>query len=502
MSADFLRFKNKAFAIRLIRSILSGLALGGVVGGILLLLGKREVMAYMPVLSFLLMGFFALFSGAGIFILLKTSEKKIAKRLDEELGLSERLQTMVEFKESDTPMAKVQREDAEDRLANIKTSSYKAKKIWIDISAFVIGMALIVVGIVIKDSREKEPPITVVPFEISDMQIAGINELISYVDSSGMEEMYKTVISSELSKLLEELKAADTEPKMQAALADSITVIALATYDSSSVMEITTALFETSDPMARELARLLNTGYWQEPDWGDYAEKMKDFKESFNFVSDNSSEILEEEKIADIKWKIETLVLKSENALNISGVNENDQLYKTVMNLTKKRTSEEDSFGFSDIKDKADTLSYEEITALVNSMLEESSEKIYSVLALQKVNSNVGEYVLKKLSVLFNVPIPAFERANLKESSTGGESSDDNPSVGGGGVGEGVEYGSNDLVLDPISGKYVEYGTLYSAYNALMIEKLGSEQCSYTEEQKKAIEKYFALLYSGFKDDN
>ena len=110
--------------------------------------------------------------------------------------------------------------------------------------------------------------------------------------------------------------------------------------------------------------------------------------------------------------------------------------------------------------------------------------------------------------MLFSVPIPAFERPDFVKNgeniNTGDQNHDDkendNPSNSGG-VGEGVQFGSDDLVLDPLTGEYVEYGTLYAKYNTLMIEKLGDEKYGYTEEQKKAIEKYFALLYSGFQDE-
>ena len=69
----------------------------------------------------------------------------------------------------------------------------------------------------------------------------------------------------------------------------------------------------------------------------------------------------------------------------------------------------------------------------------------------------------------------------------------------GGGVGDGAIFGSNDLVLDPVTGQYVEYGTLLDKYYAVVFEKL--QNGSYNDEQKKMIENYFALLYGGIKKD-
>ena len=130
------------------------------------------------------------------------------------------------------------------------------------------------------------------------------------------------------------------------------------------------------------------------------------------------------------------------------------------------------------------------------------TEELYAVISAQKVNTNVGEHALKRLEMLFGMPAPAFERPVFAADS-GGNADDDNKDEDGpyqGGVGEGVVFGSDDLVLDPFTGKYVEYGTLYAKYNAIMNEKLGDEGYGYTEAQKKAIEKYFALLYGGFKN--
>ena len=75
---------------------------------------------------------------------------------------------------------------------------------------------------------------------------------------------------------------------------------------------------------------------------------------------------------------------------------------------------------------------------------------------------------------------------------------DESESSGGdGGIGEGATYGSNDIVIDPLTGEPIEYGKLLDKYNAIMYEKLEGD--SYTEEQKEAIKKYFDLLWSGLE---
>ena len=119
---------------------------------------------------------------------------------------------------------------------------------------------------------------------------------------------------------------------------------------------------------------------------------------------------------------------------------------------------------------------------------------------------DVGEYTITKLSTLFLVPAPEFERPDfvkynqtIDDSVKDDNNDDENSGSEGGGVGEGSVFGSNDLVLDPITGEYVEYGTLLDKYYAVVFEKL--QNGSYSDEQKKMIENYFALLYGGLKKE-
>jgi len=49
-------------------------------------------------------------------------------------------------------------------------------------------------------------------------------------------------------------------------------------------------------------------------------------------------------------------------------------------------------------------------------------------------------------------------------------------------------------------GEYVEYGVILDKYYKLMFGKLENGQ--YTDEEKKAIEKYFDILYGGFDNKN
>ena len=67
-------------------------------------------------------------SGASILfglllLILYPTKIKAARRLDKELALNQKVQTMIEFKDSDTQMAQLQRIDAQYSLPSIKVKS-------------------------------------------------------------------------------------------------------------------------------------------------------------------------------------------------------------------------------------------------------------------------------------------------------------------------------------------------------------------------------------------
>ena len=109
---------------------------------------------------------------------------------------------------------------------------------------------------------------------------------------------------------------------------------------------------------------------------------------------------------------------------------------------------------------------------------------------------------MTRLASLFKVPLPEFERPEFVKtgesveiggSSSGEDNNENKPSDGG--VGEGATFGSDDLVLDPLTGKLGPLGDLIHKYYAIMNEKLDGDL--YTEEQKAIIKKYFDMLYYG-----
>ncbi|MBR2929730.1 MAG: hypothetical protein IKC32_00740 [Clostridia bacterium] len=501
MGEHFRRFKDEAFIIRTVKSALWALGAAAFGSGTILLLGKLELM---PILVWLaiLVGCASCACGFLLaFLLLRTSDRQLAVRLDEELMLDERLETMVEYINETGAIYELQRRDAEAALADIPARRMRKGRVWIPIIALLVGVAMLVSGILVPDMREVEPPPEVVPFELSVIQRAGINELISYVDTSPMDEPYKTEIKDDLTSLLSALELATTLPEMQTALAKAITDITESTRESSSLKEILEALWDGADEPTKQLVASLNSSKGTTYDWGTFAEEYEKLLPLYLYRGE--PEATDEEKLTDVRWLLESLSMRIKGALNASGIPETDSLHSALTELCLFDGLNKDGervLGIDGIYTSEAIDSYAELEAAVRAMHEALADRLFSASLGLKENSDTGEFVLRKLSVLFGVEIPPFERPDLDDEGSGEEDKEDGTSQGGG-IGGGNEYGSRDLVLDPITGRYVEYGTLYAAYNAIVNDRTAPGYTLYTEEQKKIIKDYFDLLYTGF-DDN
>ena len=89
MSGNFLKFKRRLQAIRIVRSAMAGVAAGMSFGGVALLLSKLAVIDYEPIVA-LYIGIGVLLISSGLFFLLSgRSDKAFAEELDSEFGLNQ-----------------------------------------------------------------------------------------------------------------------------------------------------------------------------------------------------------------------------------------------------------------------------------------------------------------------------------------------------------------------------------------------------------------------------
>ncbi len=501
MSEQFLKFKKRLRAICLIRALLVGLSAGMAVGGGMLLLWKTAVLEFDPIIS-LIAGLIALAAAGGITYLLgRKSNKALAGELDAKFNLKARVQTMIAYGGEEGDMIALQREDADRALSKIRVKEYKFKGLWIYIIVLVLSAALLIAGFVVKNVRNIPPTEQVTPFELSAVQESAMKEIIRNVTNSELEEEFKAPMVAELEALLASLRNIKTEPEMKKAVSDSMAVICSITYASSTATEVLDGLWNTQDTYLRYLAEVLDTSSWSTPNWQDFAEKLNAY--SAVLTGDDKREEGGETASAleSLKWSLESMSLNIDYALKNSGVGEDDELRTAINRLFIRNPG-----GFNRLLAVIDTKNEQEAREALSECLDLCKDELFAAISLNKVNANVGEYAMTRLSVLFSVGRPEFERPGFvkrgesaDDGSQGSDEENNEQKPGDGGIGGGASYGSDDLVLDPLTGEYVKLGVLIDKYNTIMNERLNSD--FYTEEQKTAIKKYFELLYSGIKKE-
>ena len=505
MNENFLALKRKILVGLIIKSVLLGLALGSVVSASIALVQKLvydfiDIRLCVICGSSLLVGVALLY-----FLICIPTNKRIAKRLDKTLSLNEKVQTMLAYKDVDGAIFELQRNDTDKSLSGVKIKSIGLKIIIPCVLCILIavGMAVYISKIPPKVVPEPEPE-PEVPFEITQIQISAIEELIAYVSASEMDSPYKENIAEDLTIMLDELKIATTEKGRDDALEKAVNAIYDETDNSSSAVEILNEIWKTNSDGAKKLAKALNYYDWPKIDeWEKFVAKMTEFRGTFNLTLNEEAENPEQERLAQEKL---LFALVSENiitALNKSGADENSGIYIQLMRLAKANEVNEEFgtrvYGLFTLYEKIDEMGYKDAQREFDATLTALNNEFYKEMSQHAVNTNTGEYAMTRISSLFGYTLPKFKRPSLVDMSTddSGSSGDDNSGVSGG-IGDGTVYGSDDLVYDPYTNTYVEYGTILDKYYALMFGKL--QNGNYTDEEKLAMEKYFDILYGGFDE--
>ena len=104
MGNNFVNIKNKNVRARWIKSILLGVAFGLLGGGVALALAKLKILPIEQIWALPIGVGCALLAWLATWLLLRRTDKAIAKKLDRKFGLSERVQTMLEYEKA---MAKI-----------------------------------------------------------------------------------------------------------------------------------------------------------------------------------------------------------------------------------------------------------------------------------------------------------------------------------------------------------------------------------------------------------
>lgn len=476
--SGYVRFKKKLRRNALIKSLIFGLSCGLLSAAGVILYQKQmtirpELWLYLPIGAGV-----ALVVGLAAFLILRPSEGKIAHKLDRDLDLGEKVQTMLAFEHENSDMLTLQREDADRRLQEAPKRAVRNKHAWIHAFAPVLACALLTVAIITPvKAAEPEPVEPEPPFELSSWQETALTELIEEVRASDMESAPKNAVIGELETLLNGLRVTSTESDMKAMV---ITVISnlnsiIREHNSANTFSPCLSVSEHEDVAAMAMAMDMLSGL-------EIREALADAREKLRV----------EEVAEPLKAYADALV----DVLTVAGDNqvpENDEMYTEI---------EAFAATLSALHRQLDDYTRDWAQTQLDNAFNDAADQMNDALFTQYTNKDVKDMTVARLMEIFGISadeLPEEEKVqlpNANDEPDDDDQKDEEEKGDQGGVGNmEVLYGSDDQVYDPKNNQHVKYGDIINEYYAGVTEKMIDGQIPDTLEQ--FITDYFATLYDG-----
>lgn len=465
MNYSFDKFKNKIVLEVLIKSIVIGLSLGLIAFSIPYTYYKVTGIEYNLLYVILIpIGIWIIVSGL-VFLILKPSKKKIAKRIDKSLNLNEKVQTMIEYEKDDNFMINLQREDTLDILSKISIKSLSMK---FGVFFFLIcGIAALSCITALAVPSYEEPPVELPPeieVEIDNWTIQAIKDLISEVEESNIDERLKNKYVSELNNLILAIDGKTLlESELKELVNNVISFVQLEVDKVNTNNEVYTVLKESSTSAVVQFALQINL---LNPQKVEISLDM-----IINLINGNKDAITELNPEFGV-------LLKNSN------LNKDDELYIALINMVDAINA---------------CANQPDVYDAVKTAVRTNGTKIVEIVEVQAQNQYIADYIETTLKEIFNI---VDEDTDLGGGEGEGQEGDDNknnlPTNNSGGAGTGeVLFGSDDKFFDPEEGE-VNYGDVYTKYYGDIVGKFADGVIP--QELRDYFDRYFDILQGDIED--
>ncbi len=460
----------------LLRSILPGASLALAVFSVLLVLYRRMIIALSPLLSAAIALGAGLVLWAVLFAVLFPYQKRLARKLDRELGLREGVQTMLAFADRQDDMMQLQREQTNRRLLETPIKRLRIRHVWSCIVCFALAICMSVTAFAIP-AKQPEPPAPPVdpPFELGQWEAVALQDLIREVQESTMTEPAKAQTVAALESLLNALYETETESRMKTLVVDTVLAVRGFVDGVVTLRSFSPILGAGGSAYTRELDRAL---------------AKSDAAELKQILDGLSAEL---EKIDDKQVMIETVHVFSDElkmTLRNAQVSEQDALYAAIETLAGK---------LADIAEKLEMYTLKWGSDNFKDAMNAAYAQMSKAVTQQRYDAGMGVRVETRLLEIFGLSaedLPEGERGEEQGPQTPGdyEDDDDDQTITDGGLGSGeLIVGSQDVIYDPGREDYVKYSEVIDLYNAIFLEKKMDGVLG--EEVAALIEAYFSALF-------
>lgn len=436
-----------------------------------------------------------------LFFITRPRDITLSKKLDDEYGLKQKVQTLLEFDGVEGDMYELQRQDARKALAAIKPKKPTLKEILIYALVPFVALAMFVSAIAVP-SRYKED----IPFVPTNWQLTALNQLIEEVGSSELAQDKKDEIIVYVSSLLELVDLEEGEPKPTTGQVNNLAKNAMnaimnVANSANSYTDLADAL-AGDEPLngISDAFKLCKNSYGAPSGLKNYETDIRQKRAAV------SSEIIRiaAESVTEYNNKIEECAtLAAYRSVTSSVADGIDQALAKLVNADGTEKWEGDALKTAvaqisaDIKELLEDTEGWSLSSLINRAKGFGDAFVATATGLldeQVYTEMMCEYTRRKVASIFGITIVDSGDSD----SSGGD--DDDGNNGGGAGDEVVNRGGNDVIYYPYENKYVVYGDKLDEYWQKAEELM--ERQNLSEELKKKVNEYFEILSRGLQSSS
>lgn len=474
MNKGFLKFKRRMWYRAAIKGVIAGVSLGALVSAAYATYQKLNAIEPELVVCALLGAAVAVGVGFIVLLLSRPTSRRLARRIDKDLALGEKVQTMLAFKKSDDTIAVLQREDADRRLREASAGKVKERHWWKHILSPLLASAMVAVACMTPLKVIEPPPLPEEPpYDATDWQLKALDELIENVKKSEMEASPKGLVVQRLEGLRDVIESIDKQDDMKETVIATISYINKVADDANSNAEIADAMEKSKSASLGQLFEAVRTLN------GVSAEKdLKAIRETLVGT--------------ELDSLLEALTEDIDGVLSESKISSTDKLYEAFDDL---------SASLKPVREKIGSYTSANIQSDIDSAFASAYKSVNSALLVQYSNDDVAYSTVVRLMEIFGITKDELPKEDvpMRDSDLGSDEEqkeDDEKAENDGGLGSGeIIYGSDDMIYDPDKGEYVVYGTVINDYYPKVVEKMFDS--GIPEELEEFVLDYFATLFNG-----
>lgn len=532
MNETFNRIKKKRLLYAIIESAICGLAAGLIVMGVVLLalkLSEINIGAGYYVLMFILP---AGITGALMFLKLRPTDKSLAKSLDREYDLHEKVQTSFEYRDREGAVLQLQREDADHALNNLPKRKPKIKTLVIYAIVCVLALSISITSIALPTKAEDATE----NIEIKRYELVRISNLIDTVKGlTRLDEEKRNKCVEYLNVFYDELTQLNTAAALSQSIEKAVegvntTIGSLFVPEKFSlVLSEADVLYSANRTLGMATANAIDS--YVDISLTEYGNQLTTFINDLNdvmvrpFIEEGlnnfKSYLVGEEKedeeaqVSEREGEEEKTPAERKQDFCDSAQVKLDELRALVDAGTddEKPDLDTDEF-FIAISKFVGAMSEFDITSVnmsteFDNLIVEYSNIFISACSNISFDAGITKYICNTVIETFkegyNLGIPSFVGTKLASQlvpegqDPSGGNDPDKGNTGAPGHGD-ILVGSGDMIYDPDTGEYVTLDKLIIKYGAIIDELRNSG--ALTEEQEEWIDKYYQYLYNGLGQDN